>query len=298
MGTLIKSVATSLSPEVQSSITHAVNAGYDCLAAARVDVEDINLLLNVGIYRDTNLVEPAISALIQKELRLNLDYVKNNNKKAAVSFDLMNGACGPLNAVQVASAFLATGSAKYVLVVASDAHPSNQAHHKGRDFYYGTLGSAMLLEWSPSESRGFGKVHFRSSSDGYVGLESYTELYHPKSKESLTFKVDPEYKTRLLDAMTESIQETAKREAISLNETLLITSQLTSDFGVQLTKRLGMEESAVVRHSDFDFDPHTSAMALGYSQAIKKGIDPKYRQILFAAGGSGLSTGCVVYRWE
>ena len=33
----------------------------------------------------------------------------------------MNGACGALNAVQVAGAFLETGSAEYVLVVSGDA---------------------------------------------------------------------------------------------------------------------------------------------------------------------------------
>jgi 3-oxoacyl-[acyl-carrier-protein] synthase-3 len=293
MGVLIKSVATSLSTEIQSSIAHAVAASQDCIQFAKIPVEEINLLLNVGVYRDSNMVEPAMSALIQKELGLNLDYVKNGNQKAAISFDLMNGACGPLNAVQVAGAFLATGSARYVLIVSSDAHPSNQ---KGIDFHFGTLGAAMLLEWCPQEDKGFGKVHIHSDSDDFLGLESYTELYQPQSKGQLTLQQSPEYQSRLLASMTQAIRKTVEAEKIGLEETLFITSQIHSGFAVQIAKNLGIEEASVVRMSDFDYDPHSSTMAFGYDQAMTSGIDSKFKQILFAAGGSGLSSACAVYR--
>src|SRR5262245_32160042 len=123
MGTFIKATGVSTDPSVGSSIAHAVLAAKACLAAAKVGPEQIDMLINVGVYRDKNMVEPSMAALIQKEIGIGPDVVKYPNHKPAFSFDLMNGACGLLSAVQAASAVIAAG-VEHVLIVSSDAHPS------------------------------------------------------------------------------------------------------------------------------------------------------------------------------
>ncbi len=155
MGTAIRATAVSTDPAVRSSIAHASAAAQECLERAGVTPAQVDLLINVGVFRDSNMAEPAMSALIQKEVGMNLDFVRDPSPKAGFSFDLMNGACGALNAVQVAGAFLETGSAEYVLVVSGDAHPSTAGtpHPAGAEFPYATVGAAMLLE------RGLGPRH-------------------------------------------------------------------------------------------------------------------------------------------
>jgi 3-oxoacyl-[acyl-carrier-protein] synthase-3 len=301
MATLIKAIAVSTDPEIHSSIAHGVVAGRECLRLAGVFPQEIDILFNVGVYRDSNLVEPAIAALIQKELQINLDYIKYPTKKAAVSFDIMNGACGLLNAVQVADAFLATHHAQYILVVSSDAHPSNQSHE---GFPYATLGTAMLLERSASKDLGFGNVQHRLSPGAFVGLEGFSELYQSNSKNLVTVQEHPDYKEKLLEFLTDSIQEYLANEKIGLDDTLLITSQVRPDFGSLVARKLGLEEKHVMQLSEITSgvvsritkDPHSSALALGYHQAIAQGIDQKYSKILFATAGAGLSSACVVYR--
>ncbi len=45
-----------------------------------------------------------------------------------------------------------------------------------------------------------------------------------------------------------------------------------------------------------DGDPHSSALILGYHQAVTAGLPDHYDQMLFAAAGAGLSAVCSVYR--
>src|SRR5215207_9227112 len=114
MGTAIRATAVSTDPAVRSSIEHAAAAGRACLDNAGLYADQIDLLINTGVYRDANMAEPAMSALIQKHLGMNLDYVQHPTVTAGFSFDLMNGACGVVNAIQVGAAFLESGNAEYV----------------------------------------------------------------------------------------------------------------------------------------------------------------------------------------
>ena len=104
MNAVIQATAVVVDRSIRSSIGLAAAAGTQCIERAGIAVDDVDLLINVGVYRDNNMVEPAMAALIQKQIGINLDYVKSPSRKAAFGVDLMNGACGVLNAMQVARA--------------------------------------------------------------------------------------------------------------------------------------------------------------------------------------------------
>lgn len=106
-----------------SVVDLAGRVARSCLARARVSASSIGVLVNVGVYREHNTFEPAMAALVQKEVGINLDYIADPDPAAGFSFDLMNGACGVLNAVQVGHALLETGSTERVLITAADVHP-------------------------------------------------------------------------------------------------------------------------------------------------------------------------------
>jgi 3-oxoacyl-[acyl-carrier-protein] synthase-3 len=294
MGAIIKATGTSTDPGIKSSIEHAVAAARDCIKNAAIDLEQIDLLINVGVYRDDNMVEPAMAALIQKGLGLGRDYVKYPTPKPTISFDVMNGACGLLNAVQVASGFLATG-ADYALIVSSDAHPSNRAVS---GFPYAPLGAAMLLERGARDGAGFGRLHVRASDGDFVGVKGYLEIEKAKAdgRNQITIDEQEGYKERLLDHVIAQVKEYVAAEGIALDKTLLVTSQPTPDFGARIAKRLDVPAQSAVHIPGIDLDPHSSALTLGYHRALATGQDKSFEQILFVAAGAGLTSACTLYR--
>ena len=126
MNTIIKAAAISKHNEAGGSVNHAVRAAENCIKKAGIDIQDIDLLINTGIYKEENIAEPAMSALIQKKLGLSLDPGTDKTDKSTLSFDLFNGACGFLYAAQVADSFIRNHERKLVLIVSSEVHPSKK----------------------------------------------------------------------------------------------------------------------------------------------------------------------------
>jgi 3-oxoacyl-[acyl-carrier-protein] synthase-3 len=305
VATAIRATAVSTDPTVRSSIAHAAAAANECLQRGGVSAEQVDLLINVGVYRDANMAEPAMSALIQKEVGINLDFGRDPSPKPGFSFDLMNGACGALNAVQVGGAFLETGSAEYVLVVSGDAHPSTAGtpHPAGAQFPYATLGAAMLLERALGPSgrervrrpaAGFGRLH-NTTVAGSSGVEGYINLtvMENAGRHQITVERDDDYTERLARVLAASVREYAAAEELELARTLLVTSQPTPTFAAEIGAELGADAVTI---TGVDGDPHSSALILAYHQAAEAGWTTGYDQVLFAAAGAGLSAVCSVYR--
>lgn len=296
MGIVIKSTALSVDGSIGSSIAHAAMAAKECIRAAGIRTDEIDVLINVGIYRDGNLMEPAIAALIQKEIGLGLDYIKYPAAKAALSFDLMNGACGLLNAVQAAGGLLGSGM-EYALVVSGDTHPSMKATP---GFPYATIGAAMLLARSERDAAGFGPLSVAASDDDFVGIEGKVTcgIDDPTGRDRIEIVRHPAYAPRLLELMLRTARLYVTTEGINLDRTLLVTSQLTPTFGAEIAAGLDMNPASVapLGKASAGADPHTSALTIAWHDAVLRGLDKMYDQTLFIAGGAGLSTACTVYR--
>ena len=304
MATVITSTALSPADDTGSAIGYAASAGNACLQQAGLTAADVDVLINVGVYRDHNISEPSVAALIQKRIGINLDYLHDPDRRAAFSFDLMNGACGVLNAVQAASALLATGSARRVLVVSADTHPSMDPSRAGTaEFPYASTGAAFLLERT-DDARGFGRVHHRSAP-GAHGVNGYVPLYEAGSEGRNTIVVDRDggVLEQLLDLAVDSVlgclaaEEGTEADAAAafLDRTLLITSQPSPDFPAQLAKRLGVASDAAVTVEGVQGDPHTSALTYGFRQAQEAGRLEGFDRILFLAVGAGLSSAASLY---
>src|SRR6266567_3307842 len=102
-----------------SALRLAVAAAKTCLQQAGRDPDDVDLLVNAGVYRDRNLAEPALAALIQEDIGANPED-PHDDAHGTFSFDIANGACGVLTALQVIDGFLRSGAIHRALVVASD----------------------------------------------------------------------------------------------------------------------------------------------------------------------------------
>src|ERR1700737_1405566 len=107
-----------------SALRLAVAAAKTCLERAGRDSDDVDLLINAGIYRDRNLAEPALAALIQEDIGANPED-PHDDAHGTFSFDISNGTCGVLTALQIADGFLRSRTIDRALIVASDANPGH-----------------------------------------------------------------------------------------------------------------------------------------------------------------------------
>ncbi|WP_107657773.1 beta-ketoacyl-[acyl-carrier-protein] synthase family protein [Nocardia suismassiliense] len=293
MGVRIKSIG--ISRDTQSSVQNSGLAAKQSLERAGVRPDQVGVLINAGVFRDSNTVEPAVSALIQKAAGIGLEYAKNDPR--TFSFDLMNGATGVLNAVQVATAILATGSAEHVLIVAGDGHPSMTRSAATDDFPYATSGAALLLEHT-DEPDGFGRVH-TVNGDGTPAVEAYvdTATMGTVGRGVMTVEREPGFADRLLSVATEAARAALADAGHSdLAGTALIASTPSPDFPAQLAEALGIEQDSVRTPDLTDGDPHTASLPQAYDRAVVSDTLRDFTHVLFVAAGAGPSAAAVLYR--
>lgn len=145
MGTTLEAVRVVAGGPKQGARRLADEAIVACLDTAGIGPSDVDLLINCGIYREGNLGEPALAALIQEDVGANLGHPPVGGH-GTFSFDLAAGSCGPLTAMQIIDGFVRSGIVRRGLVVASDADPGS---HLARDFPYEPIGAAALLSATP-----------------------------------------------------------------------------------------------------------------------------------------------------
>lgn len=293
MGVVIKETGISTDVSLHDSVKHAVRAGSACIDAAGIDRNDIGLVLNVGIYRNDNIVEPANASMIQNGLDINPTYVKG---RTSFSFDILNGACGFLNAAQVAGAILKTRDVKYALIVSSDVHPSK---NKVVDFPYRNIGAAALLEWSDDPQQGFLEIIFRTSRDGFEGLESIVDLSVPGARRHLLVKRSERYHEHLIDfaakTVTEFCEEHRAKHNLRLDDIILVTSQPVQDFGFRVGETAGMHGKSVGCLYEKYGDPHSSALTIAYQEGrASRDIEPG-DQVVFVGASAGLTVSVGLY---
>lgn len=261
-----------------SVVDLAGRVARSCLARARVSASSIGVLVNVGVYREHNTFEPAMAALVQKEVGINLDYIADPDPAAGFSFDLMNGACGVLNAVQVGHALLETGSTERVLITAADVHPGGDAD-RDTGYPYADLAGAFLLERSADPGAGFGPVrHY--TADLPTDVEGYldTDATGRHGRAAITVRREPGHGERLREFAARAVTDYAEETGVDLDRTFVI--------GPSAAQAEGGGE------------PHTAAPVLGYLRAMDGVRRDDYDQLLFVSVGAGPSAACAVYRPE
>ena len=80
-------------------------AARACLAHAGKEPGDVDMLINAGVYREDNMGEPALAALIQEDIGASLGQPPAGGR-GTFSFDLINGTCGVISAIQLESGLL------------------------------------------------------------------------------------------------------------------------------------------------------------------------------------------------
>jgi 3-oxoacyl-[acyl-carrier-protein] synthase-3 len=288
MGTVIEQIALTDGGwrTHHSALRLAVNAAKHCLHEAGRNAHDVDLLINAGIYRDRNLAEPALAALIQEDIGANPED-PHEQAHGTFSFDISNGSCGVLTALQIVDGFMKSRAIDLALVVASDADPG---HGMSDNFPFSPFGTALLCDWS-DDDRGLELIHWTSIPDDGESFSATVGLRDGRNM--LTFTVAEACDELFADAAAQAAQTCLRASALMLDDVdALVAAPAHSGFRAALSARMGVPETQIIVAEDPR--THTASLAAAFDRASEQ-IRPGGRALLVAAG-AGVTAGAALYR--
>jgi 3-oxoacyl-[acyl-carrier-protein] synthase III len=290
MGAIITSTALCLDQDTRSCVELAARAGEDCIRRSGKETKDISLLINVGVFRDCNIMEPAMASLIQK--RMGVPLYLEGAPKHTFAFDIINGAGGMLNAARAAGALLANGDAKCALILGSDVHPSMT---QMKNFPYRSIGAAMLLEWSDIHGKGFRSIDMKTSDSDYIGASASFNVKKcgVDSIRTMNFDYEPDYTERLTSFTVESVIELLnhyrKDYSVDPSKIKFVSTHPWKGFAQQVAASAGLNGYPVDCLYEKNGNPNSSALTVSYHDAYSAGRLKEGDNVLFLAASAGLN---------
>ena len=170
MGTIIEATATATAEPTAGRAEARRRRGPLVPGAREPDADEVDLLINAGVYEDKSISEPAIASLIQEDIGANPEQ-QNGVGQGTFSFDVRNGACGLLTGIHLVDGMLASGTVELGMVVASDMDPEPGV---SEGFVFPAVGGAILL--SADDSRpGFSSFEFETFPEFADLFQSYMD---------------------------------------------------------------------------------------------------------------------------
>lgn len=291
MGTIIERVAIA-HPRWRgrhSALHLAVAASKDCLQRAGRDPHELDLVVNSGIYRDRNLAEPALAALIQDDIRANPED-PHTGGHGTFSFDISNGACGVLTALQIVDGFLSSGAVELALIVASDADPG---HEMSEHFPFSAAGAALLCRWT-DEDYGLSSVSWVNAEEPVGGTESFSATVgFADSHNVLRFSESDDMDERFAEVAAAATYKCLNAQSVRLADVdVLIAAPASHGYRSALSDRLGVPIDKVTVADDQHM--HTAALGAAFERQAEP--LPVGSQALFVVAGAGTTGGAALYR--
>jgi 3-oxoacyl-[acyl-carrier-protein] synthase III len=266
-----------------SALRLAVRAARDCLHETGRTPHDIDLLVNAGIYRDRNLGEPALAAMIQQDIGANPE-APHAGSHGTFSFDIMNGSCGVLTALQIVDGFLRSHSIDCALIVASDADPG---HGMSERFPFSPAGAALLCTWT-DDDRGLGRSYWASALDERESFSATVGLVD--NRNILRFDVAATADIHLANVADLAVERCLSESRRTIDDIAAAPAQ--PRFSTALAGQLGVSRNLITIANDEHM--HTASLASSLNDAATKvGAGG---QLLLVAAGADVTAGAALYR--
>jgi 3-oxoacyl-[acyl-carrier-protein] synthase III len=268
-----------------SALHLAVTAAKDCLDRAGCDPDELDLVVNAGIYRDRNLGEPALAALIQDDIGANPED-PHAGAHGTFSFDIANGACGVLTGLQIVDGFLRARSVQRALVVASDADPG---HGMSEHFAFSAAGAALLCRWTDDDF-GLSRVSWVNADD----TEAFSATVgFADARNVLRFNQSSAMDERFAGAAAAAARACLDAQSTGLEDVdLIVAAPARPEYRAALSRLLGVPVEKIRVAGDHRM--HTAALAAAFEPEAER--LPAGARVLFVAAGAGVTAGAALYR--
>jgi len=264
-----------------------VSAGRRCLATSLHRPGDVGVLVNTGVCRDRHVAEPAIAAYIQHRLGVNVEF----QGRPTLSFDLLNGGCGMLNAAQVVGALLQTGEVEAGMVVSSEANSDRRPDPSSR---VARSGAALLLDLAPRAGTGFGAFAFRTHEQDAALFTTVVSLAVPRGR--LLIRRDPRLEEAWLAHAAGAVDEALASEGLTRDRIdMVVPSQISAGFLARLPAAIGLPAARIADFTAQLPDTGSTSVFLAWHRLLAERPPAAGTRVLFLAFGSGLTVGAAVY---
>lgn len=291
MGTVIDrvDVAHPRWRDRHSALHLAVTAAKGCLQRAGCHPDELDLVVNAGIYRDRNLGEPALAALIQDDIGANPED-PHAGAHGTFSFDIANGACGVLTALQIVDGFLRTHSVHRALVVASDADPG---HGMSEHFPFSATGAALLCGWSDDEY-GLSRASWVNRSDAPDEAETFSATVGFADRRNvLRFNQSASMDEQFAAVAAEAARACLDEHSMRLSDIdMIVAAPARPGYRAALSNRLGVPVDQITVADDERM--HTAALPAAFDDQVER--LPSGCQALLVVAGAGITAGAALYR--
>jgi len=303
MGTHIEAVwaQASSGPRKATARRLADVAARSCFTQAGCTPSDIDMLINVGLYREDSMGEPALAALIQQDLGANVGQ-PSAGRTGTFSFDLLNGACGAITAIQIESGLLKSGVIRLGAIVSSDVQP---VFMNPPGTFLRPAGGAILLRWREDRAgfTDFGAETFPEYADLFTsglvwrGRHGIRVPRQRTGHNEMVVTARPGYRARLADCAEEATRRFLRRVGLDVADIdLLVPAPSAPEFLDPLRARLGIPGDRVAYTPENLAGAYTTGPIAALQAAIQSGRLNEARTVLLLAGGPGATVALALYR--
>lgn len=255
--------------------------------------DELDLLVNVGVFRERGLGEPALAALIQEDIGA-------DHGSGTFSFDVDDGACGVLTAAHVVRGFLVSGAARHGVVVASDSGPDPlHTRHVPHDEY----GGALLLSWDDGVpgltahlSRTFPEFEGLAQSVWSWQDGGRPRVPSPTGRNTLLVKEKPGYHARATDCAVEVARELLAEQRLTASDLDLLVATHAPGFADEVADRLGLPHGRVAHVAEDAARAHTAEPVAAIAAAMRQGRWAAARTVLLVSAGAGITVTASLYQ--
>jgi 3-oxoacyl-[acyl-carrier-protein] synthase III len=279
----------------------ADDAARTCLAYAGKEPGDIGMLINAGIYREDSMGEPALAALVQEDIGASPGQPPIGGN-GTFSFDLLNGTCGVISAIQVQAGLLCSGVIRLGAIVTSDVHADLK---DPRSAPFRPAGGALLLGWDDSIP-GFSDFHietFPEYEDLFASRLVWQGRRRPRlagaraGQSQLVIDTKPGYQARLVDCAEEATRRFLRGLGMDISQIdLLVPAPSSPGFLDPLRVRLGIPGDRIAYVTEELEGSYTTGPIAALQAGIKSGRLGEARDTLLLAAGAGITVALALYR--
>ena len=300
MGACIEAAATSTRRGMvlhRGAVHLADDAAEACLARAHHDADDLDLLINTGIYKDHNTAEPALASIIQEDVGANPGGPPQLGHHGTFSFDLLNGGAGFVTAAHLADGFVASGTARLAMIVAADADPSPRT---SRNFPFKPAGGAVMI--APGKL-GFQRFVIRTFPEDAALFESRL-IWDPHAgfhgHNIVEVCEAPAFEDHCVEHAAAVVREVLADAALRPEQVdVLIASQYPLGFGLRVAHAAGIPDDRLPYVPPALRGTHTAGPIGALESALTARRFAHARHTLFVTAGAGITIGVAWYRgWE
>lgn len=274
-------------------------AARKALVAAGKSVDDVDLIIYATLSPDKTF--PGDGVLVQAKLGV---------KAGVPALDIRNQCSGFLYGLQVADAFIRTGTYQCILLIGAEVHSTGlDFTTQGRDVtvLFGDGGAAAVLGPTNDPDRGVLSVHVHA--DGRFADELH--LPYPSSAEMPRVSVErlasgdqfPKMNGKnvfkhAVTRMPEAILEALQVNGLQISDIdLLIPHQANLRINEMVAKRLEIPPEKMFNNIEKYGNTTAASIPLALDEALQEGKLKRGDLLCLAAFGAGFTWGSALIRW-